>query len=184
MQHIPRLLRSPRLILKAPALEYAGLLQQAIEESIEDLKLWLTWAQYIPTIEECRENAGKAMADFNDKKDLQFYIFTQNDNTLIGCTGLHRIDWAVPKFEIGYWIRSSQQGQGYATETTNLIMRFAFEKLGANRVEIRCDENNLKSKSVARKSGFTLEGVLRNDTLTPDKRLRNTAIFSRVSNKN
>ena len=40
-------------------------------------------------------------------------------------TGLHTIDWSVPKSEIGYWVRTTSTGRGFATETTNVLIAFA-----------------------------------------------------------
>ncbi len=182
LENIIKTIETQRIILKTPSLEYSDMLHQAIEESIEDLKVWLKWAQQTPSLEECVDNVNKAIKAFQEQKDLQFYIFAKKDNALIGCAGLHRIDWSIPKAEIGYWIRKSYQRQGYATEVTQLLTQFAFNELDVNRVEIRCDNNNFRSKSVAEKLGFILEGVLRNDTLTPDGRLRSTIVFSRVKN--
>ncbi len=180
MKNISKIIETHRIILKPPSLEYIEMLHNAIEESIEDLKIWLKWAHKAPSLDECAENINKAIEAFQEHKDLQFYIFTKESNIFIGCAGLHRIDWSVPKVEIGYWVRTSYQGQGYATEVSQLLTQLAFNNLEVNRVEIRCDDNNLRSKSVAKKLGFILEGVLRNDTLTPDGKLRNTAVFSQV----
>lgn len=180
MKNISKTIETNRIILKSPSLEYIEMLQNAIAESIDDLKLWLKWAQKTPSLDECAETINKAIEAFQDQKELQFYIFTKESNILIGSAGLLRIDWSVPKAEIGYWVRTSYQGQGYATEVSQLLTQVAFNKLEVNRVEIKCDNDNIISKAVAKKSGFILEGVLRNDTLTPDGKLRNTAVFSRI----
>lgn len=180
MEDIPILLEGDRLILKAPDVEYAPMMQQAIQESIDDLKKWLNWAKYIPSLEECEERATTALEAFRESRDLPFYIFTKDGQYFIGRVGLHRIDWSVPKFEIGYWIRTSCRGQGYATEAVQLLTQFAFQKLNANRVEIRCDDNNLRSKAIPQKLAFRLEGILYNETLTPDGQLRNTMVFAKI----
>jgi hypothetical protein len=73
---------------------------------------------------------------------------------------LHRIHWEVPAFEIGYWIRTSEAGRGYATEATRRIAEFAFDDLGAERVEIWCDARNERSAAVARRAGFAFEARL------------------------
>jgi ribosomal-protein-serine acetyltransferase len=180
LESISSIIESKRVILKAPSLEYALDLHQAIQESIEDLRIWLKWAQHVPNLGECRENISRAIEAIKDKRELQFYIFTKENDTLIGCCGLHRIDWTVPKFEIGYWLRTSYRRQGYASEVAKALTQFAFNNLGANRVEIRCDEKNVRSKLVAENLGFVLEGILRNESLTPDGHLRSTMVFSRV----
>lgn len=180
MQGIPILLEGCKLILKSPHVEYAPLLQQAIQESIDDLKIWLHWAKHIPSLEECEERAITDCEIFRKNCNLSFYIFSKDGQNFIGKAGLHQIDWSVPKFEIGYWIRTSCQHQGYATEAVQLLTQFAFHELNANRVEIRCDDNNQRSRAIPTKLAFRLEGILCNETLTPDGRLRNTMVFAKT----
>jgi ribosomal-protein-serine acetyltransferase len=111
---------------------------------------------------------------------LPLLAFLKGSDTLVVSSGLHRIDWDVPRFEIGYWARTPYTGQGYVTETVRGLTNFAFHTLEAKRVEIRCDANNERSAAVARRAGFTHEGTLRfeaRDHLT--KELRDTVIFAR-----
>ncbi|MGL4610186.1 MAG: GNAT family N-acetyltransferase [Trueperaceae bacterium] len=97
---------------------------------------------------------------------------------LIGNSGLHRIDWETPKFEIGYWCRTSETGKGYVTEIVRGLAKLCFEKLNAARIEIRCDDLNVKSYSVAERCGFSLEGVLKNDERNSKGELRSTRIYA------
>lgn len=181
MQEIPICLEGNKLLLKVPNINFALFMQEAIQESFHDLNFWLDWATHIPTLAECECRAANALEKFEKRTELPFYIFSKDENYFIGRIGLHHINWDIPKFEIGYWIRTSCQRQGYAAEAVKVITHFAFDKLHANRVEIRCDENNLRSKAIAQKLAFNLEGVLHNDTLTPDGRLRNTMVFAKIS---
>ena len=123
----------------------------------------------------------RAHADFMSRTDLMLLLFVKGTNTMVGASGLHRIDWRVPKFEIGYWLRTSYAGKGYMTEAVAAIDIFAFDTLGAHRVEIRCDERNTRSAAVARRCGYELEGILCNnsrDHLTGE--LKNTIVFARI----
>ncbi|MGH3087678.1 MAG: GNAT family N-acetyltransferase, partial [Rubrobacteraceae bacterium] len=88
------------------------------------------------------------------------------------------IDWDVPRFEIGYWLRTSFTGKGYMTEAVKGIAAFAFDELGAQRVEIKCDPLNEKSVRVAKRCGFRLEAELRNNERSPSGELRNTLVYS------
>jgi RimJ/RimL family protein N-acetyltransferase len=63
-------------------------------------------------------------------------------------------------------------------EGVAVMTKLAFETLAANRVEIRCDSRNDRSRRVAEGSGFTFEGRYRRDSLTPDGLLRDTLVFS------
>ena len=96
----------------------------------------------------------------------------------LGGSGLHRIDWSVPALEIGYWLRTSACGQGYASEAVRLLCEFAFETLGANRVEIRCDALNTRSVAVPTRLGFVQEALLRSDCRDGNGELRDTLIFA------
>ena len=89
-------------------------------------------------------------------------MLAKTDKRLIGSIGLYRVDWNVPKFEIGYWCRTSAQGNGFVAEAVREITQFAFSQLSAKRIEIRADALNVASWRVAENSGFELEGVLRN----------------------
>jgi RimJ/RimL family protein N-acetyltransferase len=96
-------------------------------------------------------------------------------------SGLHVRDWSIPMFEIGYWRRKRFEGQGYITEAVKGITRFGFEVMKAERIIIRCDEQNVRSAAVARRAGFTLEGILRLDDRTADgSQLRNTMLFAMI----
>jgi RimJ/RimL family protein N-acetyltransferase len=72
-------------------------------------------------------------------------------------------------------------GQGFVTEAVNGITAFTFKHLHANRVEIRCDAQNIRSSAVAKRCGYLLEGILRHDSLDVDGQLRSTLIYSKIS---
>ncbi|HWR39101.1 MAG TPA: GNAT family protein [Patescibacteria group bacterium] len=64
-----------------------------------------------------------------------------------------------------------------------MLAGLALSSLNAQRVEIRCDEKNVRSRAIAEKLGFSLEGIQRNDSLTPQGSLRNTAVYSIIDFK-
>jgi RimJ/RimL family protein N-acetyltransferase len=87
----------------------------------------------------------------------------------------------VRKFEVGYWIRPEAAGQGHVSEAVRLLTVLAFGPLDARRVEIRCDTRNTRSRAVAERCGFALEGVLRCDSLGVDGRPRDTCVYAQVA---
>ena len=122
-------------------------------------------------------------AAFLLREDLTWLMFErtpEGEGLFVGGTGLHRIDWAVRRFEIGYWVRTGFEGQGLVAEAVRALTRLAFDRLGAARVEIRMDSTNLASRRVAERCGYTLEGVLRQDSLTPAGARRDTCVYARV----
>jgi RimJ/RimL family protein N-acetyltransferase len=174
----PDLFESERLLIRAPRPGDGQAVNEAIHESHEHLKPWMPWAQSLQPLEETEENMRRAAARFMLREELWLNLYRKRDGLYVGGSGLHRIDWSLPKFEIGYWVRASLEGQGYITEAVKRITRFAFETLKAERVEIRCDAHNERSAAVARRCGYAQEARLRHDDWGMDGSLRDTLIFS------
>lgn len=169
-----------RLIIRSPLWGDGEGMNSAIRESIEELRPWIPWAQHLPTIDESEENVRVARLKFLERSDLRLHIYHKETGEFIGGSGLHRMDWEARKFEIGYWIRTSQSGKGFMTEAVEGITNFAIGPLSANRIEIRCDVTNIRSARVAERLGFTLEGILRKEKCDVEGMLRNTMVFSKV----
>lgn len=179
--NVPAEFVSERLFIRMPEVEDALDVWNAMRNSQPALKEWMPFAQNAPELHTTEENLRQAIADFITRKDLRLHMFSKDTGEFVGSTGLHRIDWTVPKFEIGYWLDTKFEGQGLMTEAVERLTRFAFDELNARRVEIRCDEENVKSRSVAERAGFELEGTLKFDSLSADgKHLRNTCVYGKV----
>ena len=140
----------------------------------------MPWADHIPTLAEAEENCRKAEESFREGSDNRLHLFLRESLFFVGGSGLHRIDWSVPKVEIGYWIRTSCSGKGYITEAVREITRYALYELQAHRVEIRMSSRNAKSRRVPERLGFTFEGTLRNDARHVDGSLRNTCVYAKI----
>ena len=60
--------------------------------------------------------------------------------------------------EVGYFLKRSAWGQGYATEVCKRILQFAFQEASLDKVVASVDENNIVSQNVLEKSGFVYLG--------------------------
>lgn len=176
---IPDHFETERLLLRVPRAGDGAAVNAAVLESLDDLRVWMPWAQKAPTLDESEEHCRQAHARYLLREDIAIYLFLK-DGTFAGGSGLHRMDWDVPKFEIGYWLRTNLQGRGLMTEAVTAIANFAFDTLKAQRVEIRCDERNERSAAVARRAGFDLEACLRREARDCSGGLRDTLIFTRL----
>ncbi|MBZ0277578.1 MAG: GNAT family N-acetyltransferase [Anaerolineae bacterium] len=176
----PDSFETERLLIRAPRPGDGKAVNEAVLESLANLRPWMPWAQGTPSVADNEDFLRRGAARFLLREDLPMLLFRKSDGLYVGGSGMHRIDWSVPHFEIGYWVRSSLEGQGYITEAVNGIVHFAFHWLKAERLEIRCDARNERSAAVARRAGFTLDGRLRHDA--PDTRggLRDTLVFSKL----
>ena len=176
---VPTHVETERLIIRPPTVEDVPAIYAAVIESLEKLKPWMPWANDY-TLEGCEANTRAAVAKFVTREDLRYHFHDKTTGELVANSGLHAIDWKVPKFEIGYWCRTSKQGQGYVTEGVEALTEMAFEQLGAHRVEIQCDDRNTKSAAVAERCGYGLEGTRKLDSRSPDGRLTSTRIYART----
>lgn len=177
----PNELTTDRLLIRAPRPGDGKAVNAAVNESLEELKPWMPFAQKSQSIEDTEANIREACAKFMLREDLRLLMFDRITGEFIGSTGFHRMDWDVPKVEIGYWISTKHSGKGYMTEAVEALTAFAAREFGARRVEIRCDPDNVKSRRIPEKLGFQLEGVLRQDDVSADGRsLRDTCVFAKI----
>jgi len=152
-------------------------LYAAVNESREHVRLWLPWWDGHQTPEESEALVRRFDAKWRLREDLGVGIFDKETGRFLGGAGLHRIDWTIRRFEIGYWIRKSEEGKGYVTEAVRLLCELCFGKLEANRVFIRCASTNVRSAAVPNRLGFKLEGRLANEGMNPEGTLYDMLIF-------
>jgi len=181
---VPERIETERLVLRAPRAGDGPLVNHAIGESHAELAPWMPWAGTMPSVDESEIHCRRQQARFILREDFVLLIFLRqadgSEGELVGGTGLHRIDWPLRRFEIGYWRKTGCHGRGYLTEAVRALARLAFDTLDARRVEIRMDDNNAPSWRVAERAGFTLEALLRFDSATPAGAPRSTRIYARV----
>ncbi|MWC27654.1 GNAT family N-acetyltransferase [Paenibacillus sp. MMS18-CY102] len=177
---IPERFESKRLVIRAPLWGDGAAVNNAVVESIEELRPWMPWAQALPTLEESESSIRRSRLQFLERSDLRLLLFLKETGQYIGGSGLHRIDWQARKFEIGYWVSTSFGKQGYITEAVDAITDYAIQALQANRIEIRCDSLNQSSARIAERLGFALEGILRNEKCDAAGSLRDTMVFAKV----
>lgn len=175
---VPAEVRSERLLLRPLVASDAGQFLDAIEESRQHLAPWLAWPPNIQHLDDARDLCLRWAAKWTLRTDLGFGMFSTADGRFLGAIGLHDPNWELRSFEIGYWLRTSAVGAGYVTEAVQLLAITCFEALDAQRVEIRCDPNNLASRHVPERLGIPLEGHLRNAWLDPLGNVRDTLIFA------
>ena len=173
-------LRTARLLLRCPREGDGTAVHEAVVESLQELRAWpasLPWALEEPTVATseayCRESATAFI-----KRSALVYLAFSDKRELVASTSLHSINWNVPKFEVGFWCRSKFTGRGYTKEAIAALVRYAFQSLGAHRVDALPDEENTASRAVCESVGMSLEGVLRNERKTPQGSLRNTCVYA------
>lgn len=91
---------------------------------------------------------------------------------LLTMVGLHpRVPLNPNGMEVGYWAPTPVSGKGFTTLAVRVVVLYAFDKLGVDRLQVMHDEANVASRRVIEKCGFAREGVLRNMTMVPTPEL-------------
>ncbi len=163
--------------LKAPKLEDAKRVNEAIVQSHGELKRWMPWCQVLPSVAETRANIESVLAQ--GSRERRFHIFNDADE-LVGVIGIHALEADAGAFEIGYWLHSAHTGNGYATEAVKRATDYGLENMQAQRLQIICASNNLASQAVALRAGYVLEGESRANVRLPDGEIDSEKMYGCV----
>ena len=144
-----------------------------------DQELWRWTTTLIRTCGEMRAYVETAMAEQARGLSLPFAIVERAAGRVVGSTRYGNIEPAHRRLEIGWtWVGREWQRTPINTEAKYLLLRHAFETLGAMRVELKTDSLNEKSRRAILRIGAREEGTLRNHMLTHSGRRRHTVYFS------
>ncbi len=165
---VPVPIETDRLIIRPPRAGDGAAMAAAKAETWDDLTRWMVWAKGTPSEREDEAVVRQAHANFIMRTDMTMLAFERASGLPVVFTGLHRNDWHARIFEIGYWVRTSARGKGYATETANALTRFAFNALAARKVIITHADGNDASAAVIHRLGYPLEVVERYGTTLPN----------------
>lgn len=120
-------------------------------------------------------------AAFKDKaaeKSYPFIVFDKRKNKIAGSTRFYDFSRTHNTTQLGYtWYGKEFWGTGLNKNCKFLMLEFAFEKLGLDRVEFRADNNNERSITAMKSIGCTVEGILRSNCASPTSR-RDSIILS------
>jgi len=111
-------------------------------------------------------------------KEYPFIVFDKKINKYAGSTRFYDINLPYKTLQLGYtWYGKEFQGTGLNKHCKFLLLSFAFEKMGMERVEFRADNNNERSIAAMKSIGCKVEGVLRNHQPTRDEGIRRDSII-------
>jgi len=178
LEEIPDELVGPRILARRYREADAGALCAIIRAAQPELRRWLPGFERPPTDDDCLAGIRQAQARWALREAFQIGLFERDSGALVGDLRLRPTDWSIPAFDLAYWLNPAAGGRGYATEAVRLLARLAFETLGAQRLAICCDRANQRSRRVAERLGFVLEGCLRNGARGPDGQLFDMLVYA------
>ncbi|WP_034058111.1 GNAT family N-acetyltransferase [Lacinutrix jangbogonensis] len=114
------------------------------------------------------------------KSYFPFMITDMKTNLFVALVDVKNIDWNVPKAELGSFIDIAYEGKGIVTKATGLVVNHIIETYKFKKLLCRANSRNIGSISVILKSGFELEGTIRNDYRTTKGEIVDLNYYGRV----
>lgn len=150
---------STRLRIEAVNLSMTDAIFETIHRDREYLCKWLPFIDETQRVSDTEDFIQNIVTQPNPKRDEVFTIWYNEE--FAGLIGLKNTDYTNRKTEIGYWLAERMQGKGIITQSVKTLIRYAFQKLKMNRIQIKVATGNEKSKAIPLRLGFQHEGIER-----------------------
>ena len=150
---------SPGVELRLLRTGHAAELLSLIERNRAHLRPWLPRLDSVKSVED--EIGFLKRCEQQAADDVAFNCGIFRNGSIVGVVGVHPIDHANRKTEIGYWLDAGHQGQGLMTAACRVLVSYLFGELKLHRVIIYCATENLRSRAIPERLGFKLEGIHR-----------------------
>jgi RimJ/RimL family protein N-acetyltransferase len=126
-----------------------------------------------------------ALQAWREEKEYPFIVFDKRSREYAGSTRFYDINEPFKTLQLGYtWYGKKFRGTGLNKHCKYLLLSFAFEKLGIERVEFRADNNNERSIAAMKSIGCKVDGVLRSNMPTKDgEKRRDSIVLSILKNE-
>lgn len=131
---------------------------EAITKSYVAIHPWMEWLAEPATLEHQRAFGATVAESWPDADGGCHYGIFDGSGAVVGAIGLHD-DLGPRALAIGYWCHSAYAGRGFITRSASRLTDIALSLPGVERVEIHCDEANIRSAAVARRLGYRLDRV-------------------------
>lgn len=119
-----------------------------------------------------------------NQKEFPFIVFDKKTQKYAGSTRFYDMNLEYKSLQLGYtWYGSVFRGTGLNKHCKFLLLQFAFETLGVERVEFRADNNNERSIAAMKSIGCKVEGVLRSHMPTANSDVRRDSIVLSILQK-
>ncbi|RYY29694.1 MAG: N-acetyltransferase [Chitinophagaceae bacterium] len=151
----------------------------ALRALTHDRDTW-TWFNVDLSVEgELEKWMEEAFEDRRKGVRMPMVIIDKDTGEIGGCTSYGNISFPHSRIEIGWtWLGPGYLGMGVNRQAKFALLSFAFEVMKMERVEIKTDVLNERSRAAILKIGMIPEGVLRSHTLMYGNRRRDTIYFS------
>lgn len=175
------ILENERVLLRPLMQDDAVYLSNYVKE---EPTLWKYALTPITTEQEFEQYIRTAIESRRLKTAYPFIVFDKLQNKYVGSTRFYDIQMDHGSTQFGYtWYSEKTWGTGLNEHCKLLLLTYAFETIGFERVEFRADNRNKRSIAAMQKIGCTVEGILRNHLPTSDGTRRDSIVLSMLKNE-
>jgi RimJ/RimL family protein N-acetyltransferase len=162
---VPERIEADGLVLRRWEPDDLDARYRAITASFHHLHPWMEWATEPPTEQEHRERFERALR-WPSEGSYNFGIFDLRGGAMLGVAAVH--DQLGPgAVEIGYWCHADHIGRGVISRSARELTRVLLSLPHIKRVEIHCDEANLRSAAVPERLGYRLDRIEDDEVKAP-----------------
>jgi ribosomal-protein-serine acetyltransferase len=149
----------------------------------ERLARWEPWAVQPPVLDDTRAFLDASAQNWIAGSELPVAVAVCQDGQwrLAGSVSL-QVSSYTRGGEVGYWIDGGYEGRGLASRAVAAVLDQAFGPLRLERVTLRTDAGNQRSRALANRLGFVEEGLLRQGLAFPAER-RDQAVYGMLADK-
>ena len=132
--------------------------------SLQEPELWTYSLVPAGGLENLRTYMNLAIKDKEARKSYPFIVYDKRTGKYAGSTRFYDYQEQHNTVQLGFtWYGKEFQGTGLNKNCKLLLLEFAFETLGLDRVEFRADASNTLSIAAMKSIGCTVEGILRSN---------------------
>ena len=147
--------------------------------SLNEPELWKYSLVKVAGEENLKQYINAALEGRKMEKEYPFIVFDKRSQEFAGSTRFYDIQLSQKTLQLGYtWYGSKFHGTGLNKHCKYLLLQFAFEQMGMERVEFRADHSNERSIAAMKSIGCVEEGILRSNTIKADGSRRNSIVLS------
>jgi RimJ/RimL family protein N-acetyltransferase len=141
--------------------------------------LWTYMVRRMDSLEDMEKLVAEALQNLDKGIEFPFVVIDKVNNDIIGSTRLYDMSFSRKTVELGStFYDKSVQRTSINTECKYLLLKHAFEELDMIRVQIKTDAENLGAQRAIERIGGIKEGVLRNERLLHNGRIRDAVLYS------
>lgn len=159
-------LETERLILRKMTLEDAEDMFEYASDP--DVAKYTTWDTH-QSVKDTKFFLNTVVERYKNRQITDWGIVHKGEEKLIGTGGFAECHLFHSRAEIGYALSRKYWRQGYMSEAVTAIVKFGFQTMNLNRIEARCEVDNIASARVMEKVGMQFEGILRQHIFTKGK---------------